>query len=75
MKSGADARWVFPPLERVQIERIACTDPVAYGLQLTHWDCRSLRQLVVEQGVVDTIPYTTVAHILAQASLHPHRSR
>jgi hypothetical protein len=59
----------------VQIERIACTDPTAYGLQLTHWDCRSLQQLVIERGVVDTIHYTTVAHILAEASLHPHRSR
>jgi DDE superfamily endonuclease len=75
MKSAAGARWCFPPLERVQIERIACTEPAAYGLQLTHWDCRSLQQIVVEQGVVDAIHYTTVAQILAQASLQPHRSR
>ena len=75
MGSGADARWFFPPLARVQIERIACTDPPAYGLHLTHWDCRSLRQVVVEQAVVAASHYTTVARVLAKASLHPHRSR
>lgn len=75
MGSGADARWFFPPLARVQIERIACTDPSAYGLHLTHWDCRSLQQVVVEQAVVAAIHYTTVARILAEASLQPHRSR
>lgn len=75
MRSAGDGRSFFPPLERVRIERMACTDPTAYGLHFTHWDCRSLQQCVVEQGVVDTIHYTTVAHILAEASLHPHRSR
>jgi DDE superfamily endonuclease len=75
MGSGAGARWFFPSLARVQIERIACTDPPAYGLHLTHWDCRSLQQVVVEQAVVAAIHYTTVARILAEASLQPHRSR
>ena len=75
MRSAVDVRSCFPPLARVQIERIACTEPLAYGLHLTHWDCRSLQQWVIEQGVVDTIHYTTVAQILAEASLHPHRSR
>jgi DDE superfamily endonuclease len=75
MRSVVDGRSFFPPLERVRIERMACTDPAAYGVHFTHWDCRSLQQCVVEQGVVDTIHYTTVARILAEASLHPHRSR
>lgn len=66
---------IFPPLERVEIEGIACTDPAAYGLHLTHWDCRSLGQVVVEQAVVSSIHFTTVARILAHASLQPHRSR
>jgi hypothetical protein len=34
-----------------------------------------LQQVVVEQAVVPAIHYTTVAHILAEASLQPHRSR
>jgi len=65
----------FPSLQRVLIEHIACTAPRAYGLHLSRWDCRSLQQVVVEQAVVPAIHYTTVAHILAGASLQPHRSR
>jgi hypothetical protein len=65
----------FPPLERVRIERVACTEPTAYGLHLTRWDCRSLQQVVIERAIVDTIHYTTVARILASASLQPHRHR
>jgi hypothetical protein len=75
MRSAGAARAFFPPLERVQIERMACTAPAAYGLHLTHWDCRSLQQCAIEQGVVESIHYTTVAQILAEASLQPHRSR
>lgn len=75
MLNGAAARPFFPPLERVQIERIACTEPRAYDLHLARWDCRTLQQVVIEEAIVDTIHYTTVAHILASASLQPHRSR
>ncbi len=71
----ADARPFFPSLERVQIERAACTEPAAYGLHLTHWDCRSLQQVVVEQAIVTSIHFTTVARILAAGSLQSHRSR
>jgi DDE superfamily endonuclease len=75
MRSAAGGRPLFPPLERVQIERVACTDPAAYGLHLARWDCRSLQQVIVERAIVDSIHYTTVARILAAASLQPHRSR
>jgi transposase len=75
MRSAADVGRLFPPLARVHIERVACTDPAAYGLHLTHWDCRSLQQVVVERAVVGSIHYTTIARILAAASLQPHRSR
>jgi hypothetical protein len=75
MLSGAGDHPRFPPLERVHIERVACTDPGAYGLHLTHWECRSLQQIVVEQKLVSSIHFTTVARILAAADLQPHRSR
>ena len=65
----------FPPLQRVQITRLACADPTSYGLNLTRWDCRSLQQVVIEEALVDEIHYTTVARILAAASLQPHRPR
>ncbi len=75
MRNAVGGPPFFPPLERVRIERVACTDPSAYGLHLPRWDCRTLQQVVIEQAIVDTIHYTTVARILASASLQPHRSR
>src|SRR5919108_6249667 len=75
LRPGAGGPGVFPSLHRVTIEGRACTEPAAYGLHLPRWDCRSLQQVVVEQAVVASIHYTTVAHILAEASLQPHRSR
>jgi DDE superfamily endonuclease len=75
MPHGAGARRFFPPLPRVHIERVACTAPAADGLQLARWDCRSLPQVVVEPAIVGSIHDTTVARILAQASLPPHRRR
>jgi hypothetical protein len=74
MRRARGGRRFFPSLHRVLLTRIACTEPSAYGLHLSRWDCRSLQQVVEEQGV-PSIHYTTVAHILAGASLHPHRSR
>lgn len=65
----------FLPLQRVQITKVACTEPTCYGRQLSRWDCRSLQQVVLEQAIVDSIHYTTVARLLANASLQPHRSR
>jgi hypothetical protein len=75
MPRAADAPASFPPLQRVAIERVACTVPHAYGVHVSRWDCRTLQQVVVEQALGDSIHYTTVAHLLAQASLQPHRSR
>src|SRR3989442_9227205 len=57
------------------IERVACTEPAAYGVHVTRWDCRTLQQVVVEQAMVESIHYTTVARLLVVADLQPHRSR
>ena len=54
---------------------MACTEPAAYGLRLTRWDCRSLADVIVAEAIVDSIHYTTVARLLRAASLQPHRSR
>jgi hypothetical protein len=66
---------VFSPLQRVQIERVACTAPPASGLQRARGDCRSLHEVVVEQAIGGSIHYPTVARILAQARLQPPRRR
>ena len=75
MPRAADAPASFPPSQRVAIERVACTAPHVHGLHGSRWACRTLQQVVVEQAIVDAIPYTTVAHLRAQASLQPPRSR
>src|SRR5919109_3093833 len=65
----------FPPLERVEIEQLACCDPAGLGLAMTHWSTRSLAQVAVQRGIVPRIAHSTVALILRQADLQPHRSR
>jgi hypothetical protein len=75
MRRAVAAPAFFPPLQRVAIERVAGTAPQAYGVQVSRGDWRTLPQVVVEQALVESSHYTTVAHVLAQASLPPHRSR
>jgi hypothetical protein len=75
LPNGAGDRPFFPRRQRVHIERVACTDPAAYGLHLARWDCRSLPPVIVEQAVVGAIHSTTVARLLAAASWQPHRRR
>jgi transposase len=75
MRRARGGRRFFPSLHRVLIAHMACTEPSTYGLHLPRWDCRSLQQVVEEQGGVPAIHFTTVARILAEASLQPHRSR
>jgi hypothetical protein len=75
MRRVVAAPVFFPPLQRVAIEGVACTAPQAYGVQVSRWDCRTLPQVVVEHALVNSIHSTTVARMLAQASLQPHRSR
>jgi len=75
MPHGLADRGSFPPLERVEIEQLACCAPAGIGLQLTHWSTRSLARVAVERGLVPSIAHSTIALILRSASLQPHRSR
>ena len=65
----------FPPLERVELEQLACCDPAGIGLELTHWSTRSLARVAVERGIVPHIAHSTVSLILRDADLQPHRWR
>jgi hypothetical protein len=75
MRRAVAAPAFLPPLQRVAIEGGACPAPHAFGVHVSRWECRTLHQVVVEQAIVASLPSTTVARILAQASLPPHRSR
>jgi len=68
-------RGRFPPLQRVEIEQLACCAPAGIGLEMTHWSTRSLARVAVEREIVPRIAHSTVSLILRSASLQPHRFR
>ena len=65
----------FPPLQRAQIVELACLEPVAEGLHLTHWTSQDLARQAVADGIVDAISPRAVRQILHDVDLQPHRTR
>jgi hypothetical protein len=65
----------FPPLQRAEIVRLACLEPIAKGLHITHWSSEDLARQAVDDGIVDSISPRTVRLILNQVDLQPHRTR
>jgi hypothetical protein len=65
----------FPPLQRAQIVQLACLEPVAKGLHLTHWTSNDLTRQAIGEGIVSTISPSMVRRILQQVDLQPHRTR
>ena len=65
----------FPPLQRAQIVELACLEPVAEGLHITHWSSADLARQAVVDGIVPTISPATVRRILNEVDLQPHRTR
>ena len=54
------ARPGFPPLQRAQIVELACLEPVAKGLHITHWSSEDLARQAVADGIVASISPRTV---------------
>jgi DDE superfamily endonuclease/Homeodomain-like domain len=65
----------FPPLQRAQIVALACLEPVARGLHITHWSSGDLARQAVEDGIVPAISPRTIRRILDAVDLQPHRTR
>jgi hypothetical protein len=65
----------FPPLQRAQIVQLACLEPVARGLHITHWASADLARQAVADGIIDRISPRTVRRILDDVDLQPHRTR
>jgi hypothetical protein len=65
----------FPPLQRAQIVELACLEPIAEGLHLTHWSSEDLARQAKANGIVDAISARTVRRILDDVDLQPHRTR
>jgi hypothetical protein len=65
----------FPPLQRAQIVQLACLEPIAKGLHITHWTSQDLAREAVVEGTVPSISARTVRRILHEVDLQPHRTR
>jgi transposase len=71
--SGRDL--VITPVQRAQIVELACLEPVAKGLHITHWSSEDLARQAVTDGIVAQISPRTVRKILSDVDLQPHRTR
>jgi DDE superfamily endonuclease len=76
-KSPSDraGRPGFPPLQRARIVELACLEPVARGLHITHWSSQDLARQAIADGIVEAISPRTVRLILDRVDLQPHRTR
>ena len=72
--SDRAARPGFPP-RAAQIVELACLEPVAKGLHITHWSSEDLARQAVADGIVGSISPRTVRLILDRVDLQPHRTR
>jgi hypothetical protein len=54
---------------------LACLEPVAEGLHITHWTSQDLARQAVADGIVDAISPSTVRQIPHDVDLQPHRTR
>jgi Homeodomain-like domain len=52
------------PVQRAQIVELACLEPVARGLHITHWSSDDLARQAVTDGIVAGISARTVRNIL-----------
>ncbi len=71
--SGRDLQ--ITPVQRAQIVELACLEPVAKGLHITHWSSADLARQAVSDGIVAGISARTVRYILNDVDLQPHRTR
>lgn len=63
------------PVQRAQIVELACLEPIAKGLHITHWSSEDLARQVVQDKVVTSVSPATIRRILNDVDLQPHRTR
>ena len=74
-RNAPDGPPGFPPLQRAQIVQLACLEPIARGLHITHWSSQDLARQAVEDGIVPAISDRSIRTILNEVDLQPHRTR
>ena len=62
-------------MQRAQVVQLACLEPVARGLHITHWSSQDLARQAVTDRILPGISPATVRRILADVDLQPHRTR
>src|ERR1700693_699811 len=63
------------PVQRAQIVELACLEPIAEGLHITHWSSEDLARQAVTNKIVSAVSSATVRRILHNVDLQPHRTR
>lgn len=63
------------PVQRAQIVALACLEPIAKGLHITHWSSENLARQAVTDNILPAISPATVRRILHNVDLQPHRTR
>lgn len=63
------------PLQRAEIVKLACLEPLAKGLHITHWSSADLARQAISDGIVPAISSRTVRRILKAVDLQPHLTR
>src|SRR4029078_8401759 len=66
---------LIAPVQGAQIVELACLEPVAKGLHITHWSSEDLARQAVSDGIVARISPRAVRTICANTDLQPHRTR
>jgi hypothetical protein len=62
-------------VQRAQIVELACLEPIAKGLHITHWSSEDLARQAVDDKILPAISAATVRRILQDVDLQPHRTR
>jgi hypothetical protein len=65
----------FPPLQRGRLIQLACLEPIARGLHITHWSSADLARQAVADGIIGALSPRSVRRILHEVDLQPHRTR
>ena len=63
------------PVQRAQIVELACLEPIAKGLHITHWSSEDLARQAVTDKILPAISPATVRRLLHDVDLQPHRTR
>jgi putative transposase len=56
----------------IELFALACSHPVDYGRQISHWTARELVDEIMKQGIIESISVRHVGRLLEEAELKPH---